>query len=177
MLFAYINIAVGLVKGSLWLALWLAVLALAWRRGAVPDGAAWRRARMFFTLGAAALLIHAILAFDGFLNWSHEMGYVTMEMRTGEFLPVKTGGAIYATYLFLAVWLVETVWSWVKFAAWQRRPRWLDGLVQLFLLGYGFVLVVFLGGVAAYHLTPLGWTSLAVAAVAAATWTLARPRQ
>lgn len=176
MVFAHVNVAVILIKGSLWLGIWLAWLALAWRWGAAPDSPAWRRARWCFTASAIPLLIHAAISFDNFLNWSHEMGVVTMEMRTAEFLPVQTGAAIYLTYLFLIIWLLEVVVSWAAFDAWRCRPRWFDALVQFFLLGYGFILVVFLGGVGAYQLTPVGWTSLAVAALAGITWGLARRR-
>ncbi|MCX8155188.1 MAG: hypothetical protein N3J91_01845 [Verrucomicrobiae bacterium] len=170
MLLAVINVGVSLMVGALWLAVWLGWAGWATRRAAPPRGSEWRRARGFFTGGCVALAIHAFIAFDNFHNWSHEMAKVAMELRTAEYLPWQTGAAIYLTYLYLALWAVETLWSWAAFEAWQQRPRWLDWSIQAYLHLYGVVLILLLGGAAAHHLPPLLPGMLAVGVVAFLTW-------
>lgn len=170
MVFAVINVGVGLMVGALWLAVWLGWTAWATRWPAASQAPAWRKARRFLTGGLVALAIHAFIAFDNFHNWSHEMAWIAMELRTAEFLPVQSGAAVYLTYLYLALWVAEVLWSWVAFTGWQRRPRWLDWGIQGYLHLYGAVLILILGGVGAHHLPPLGVGLVVVGVVAAVTW-------
>lgn len=177
MLLAVINVGVSLMVGTLWLGVWLGWVSWATRWAAPPQSAAWRQARAFLTGGMVAMAIHAFIAFDNFHNWSHEMARIAMELRTGEFLPLQTGVAIYFTYLFLVIWLAETLWSWLAFAAWQKRPRWVDGAVQACLHLYGVLLILVLGGVGAHHLPPLLPGAFTVAVVAVLTWLWRRARR
>ncbi|WCJ61168.1 hypothetical protein NXS98_08605 [Fontisphaera persica] len=175
--FLNFNPGTGLMVGSLWVGVWLGWAAWATRWKAAPGAGVWKTARAFVTSGLLALAIHVVIVFDNFHHWSHEMARIAMELRTAEFLPRQTGGAIYLTYVFLALWVMEAGWSWLAFEAWQRRPRWLDGLVQAYLHLYGVVLILLLGGTAAHYIPPVIPGIFGVGVVAVLTWLWRRGRQ
>lgn len=170
MMLAVINIGPLLMVGSLWLGVWLGWTSLASRWQVGANDKAWKSARRFLTGGLAALAAHTLITFDNYHNWSHEMARVAMELRVAEYLPIKSGAVIYVTYLYLALWAIEVVWSWAAFDLWQRRGRWLDGAIQFYLQLYGLVLVLWVGGVGAHYVPPWLPGLLTILAAGGVTW-------
>src|SRR5262245_10761780 len=94
---------------TLWtvrLALALYVLALALRIGA------WKRprpdlARLSWTVGCLAFLLHVGCAFQFYHHWSHRAAYEATARQTAEVVGLDWGGGLYANYAFAAVWVAD----------------------------------------------------------------------
>jgi hypothetical protein len=115
----------SVLAGNLW------VLPLA----GLPETHPWRRlARVFWTLGCAALWLHVAAAFGYYHHWSHAAATNDTAERTRVTLGVSFGGGIYFNYLFALVWTADCGWWWVARRSYERRPRWVGVVVQCYLL-------------------------------------------
>jgi hypothetical protein len=109
-------------------ALGLALRASAGGRGPWPAGA-----RLAWTLGFGAFLLHVACAFHFYHHWSHTDAYEATARQTAAVTGRAWGGGLYANYLFALVWGADVCWWWCAPAAYARRPRWLEWAVQGFL--------------------------------------------
>ena len=106
-------------------------MVIAWVLMSLPDRfpltARASVARLVWTLGWLALVIHIAIAFGVAHGWSHAAA-VEHVRRVGGF-----GGGIVVNYLFAAVWLADVIWWWVNRSSYANRPRWMGWAVHGFL--------------------------------------------
>lgn len=147
-----------MTRTSVWLcvAAYFLALALAQRHP--------RWARVWWTVGCFACLVHIALAMHLVHHWSHTAAYADTARQTREATGLDWGGGIYFNYIFAALWLVDVVWWWVGSQARARRPKWLSAALHLFLAFIIFnATVVFESGI-------LRWSVLAAIACLAVWW-------
>jgi hypothetical protein len=125
-------------------------------------------ARWAWTLGCVAYLGHVFCAFEFRHGWSHAAAYGETARRTEEMSGLDWGGGLYLNYLFTAVWVGDVLWWWLAPGGYERRPRWLGGMVPGFL---GFMAF---NGAVVFAAGPVRWASLAACAALAVLWCLTR---
>jgi len=106
-------------------------------------------ARMLWTIGFGLFLLHVGLAFATVHHWSHGAAYRETARRTAELFGTQSGAGLYFNYLFILVWAVDVCWWWIAgLVAYDRRPRWIGGVVYGFMVFMAFnATVVFEHGV------------------------------
>ena len=121
-----------IVQGSVWLAL------LCYPAGpfgiACSSGARQRVARLLWTLGCAAFLVHVASSFDVFYGWSHRVAVEETARQVAEVTGRRVGAGIYLNYLFTSVWVADAAWWWLDANGYRRRS-WVG-----VLLVHGFFL-------------------------------------
>jgi hypothetical protein len=136
------------------LCLYAATVAL---RLAAPDRR--RAARGLWTLGCALFLAHVACAFHSFHGWSHDHAYRETARQTREMFGVDWGGGLYFNYLFTLAWVTDAFyWWWAGLEAYDRRPRWVAGVLHLF---FGFMAF---NGAVVFGRGATRWVGAAVAA-------------
>lgn len=129
-------------------------IALAVVGWALGEGIGSRRA---WTMGAVLALVHAILAFGVFYDWSHRVAHDAITQQTATLTGVAFPGGIYVNYLFLSVWLGDALWWWIAPASRATRPLALSRAI------HGFIFFIMLNGAVVFA---DGWARvLGVAAV------------
>jgi hypothetical protein len=125
---------------------------LAWRVSSKPESpVSARRWRWAWTLSCLFFVLHVISAFHFHHHWSHQHALADTAEQTRQLMGWTFGEGLYFSYLFLLVWLADVSWWWWDETSYQRRPRWLDGAIQLYLLFIAFNgAVVFKSGVIRY---------------------------
>ncbi len=125
-----------LTRWTIRLALTLYVLGLSRRVNAFgrPSWLAW--ARLAWTGGCFAFLLHIACAFQFYHHWSHAAAYETTTRQTAEVIGLDWGGGLYANYVFALVWTADACWWWLRPKSYQARPRIVEGAAQGFL---GFI--------------------------------------
>ena len=110
-----------IVRGSVWLAL------LCYPAGplgiAVSTIPGQRRARIVWSLGCAAFLVHVASSFDVFYGWSHSVALSETARQVAELTGRPFGAGIYLNYLFTVIWVLDAVWWWSDAASYRRRSR------------------------------------------------------
>src|SRR6185295_17486741 len=61
-------------------------------------------ARLFWTVGFAAFLVHVACAFHFYHDWSHAKAYDDTARQTAAVTGWNWGGGLYINYLFAMVW-------------------------------------------------------------------------
>lgn len=113
-------------------------------------------ARLAWSGGCLAFLLHVGCAFRFYHHWSHADAYETTARRTADVVGWSWGGGLYANYAFTLVWLADVACWWRGLDEYELRPRVLDGSVRGFLAFMAFnAAVVFAAG-------PFRWASLGV---------------
>jgi hypothetical protein len=110
----------------------LYVLALALRLSA-RDRPWLVCARLFWTVGCFAFLLHVVCAFQFYHHWSHSVAYETTANQTADVVGLHWGGGLYANYAFALVWLVDVAWWWRGLERYEARPRYVEWTIQGFL--------------------------------------------
>jgi hypothetical protein len=149
-------------------ALALYVLGLALRVRAAGRRTQLDLARLFWTAGCLAFLLHMASAFQFYHHWGHRAAYEATARQTAEVVGLDWGGGLYANYGFAALWMADACWWWLSPERYVARPRVLEGALQGFLGFMAFnATVVFGTGV-------IRWAGLAaslfLAGVLAYTW-------
>ena len=72
------------------------------------------KARWFWTCGCALYVVHVLVAFGFFHDWSHVSAYRHTAAQTAAVTGIRWGGGLYVNYVFTAYWLLDV-------AAWWRR--------------------------------------------------------
>src|SRR5262245_62892766 len=112
-------------------------------------------ARLAWTLGFLALLVHLFCAFHFYHHWSHEAAYQATARQTSEVIGLDWGGGIYANYAFAVIWAADVAWWWARPATYAKRPRIVEWTVQGFLFFIAFNATVVFGA------GPIRWFGLA----------------
>lgn len=79
-----------------------------------------RSARWCWTLAWGAYLIHVVMAFHYFHDWSHAKAVEHVEQTSG------FGEGIYFSYLFTLLWTVDVMWWWLRPEHYATRSWWID---------------------------------------------------
>jgi len=146
----------ALVRWTVRVALLLYALALFLRLGH-----RLRIARLAWTAGFLAMVLHVAAAFHVVHGWSHADAYAETARKTAAQVGLDWGGGVYLNYLFVAVWLADVLGWWRGLAAYEARPRAVEWAVQGFLFFMAFnATVVFENG-------PTRWVAVAVCAALA----------
>ncbi len=138
-----------LTRASVWLAL-LGYLfgPLAGLLG--RQSTAWQRfARLAYSCGWLAFVVHAIAAFAFFYRWSHSVALDETARQTFEATGHSSAVGLYLNYLFLILWALGVGWWWrAGLTSYRLRRRWVGAALHGFLLFMAFnATVVFETGV------------------------------
>jgi hypothetical protein len=102
-------------------------LALCIRGQALPA------ARLAWTAGYLAFLIHVVCAFQYYHHWSHLDAYETTAQRTAQVAGFAWGGGLYLNYLFALLWGGDVLWWWLDPSGYSTRSRLIEWILQGFL--------------------------------------------
>lgn len=144
------------------LACYFAALMLRWRSRGQRDRL--NLARLFWTAGFIAFVLHLVCAFHFFHHWSHDHAYAVTAEQTKEAIGLHWGGGIYVNHAFAVVWLGDVLWWWIAPNRYERRPRWMECFVQGFLGFIAFNATVVFG-----HGT-IRWFGIGATVLLAAVW-------
>jgi hypothetical protein len=120
-------------RWSVRLALLLYVLSLALRAGSRGYGA-----RLAWTAGYLAYLLHIICAFQFYHHWSHLAAYQATAQQTEKVVGLAWGGGLYVNYLFTLVWGLDVCWWWLRPQSHDNRPWGIEWALQGFLAFIAF---------------------------------------
>ena len=141
--------------------IWLAVVAWAASEVLRRTGAGRRdAARAMYTAGALLLVIHTMAAFELHHDWSHAAALAETARRSADTTGVASGSGLYLNYAFIALWLADAVWWWLRPHAYLHRARLADALV------FAFFVFMIVNGAVVFAAGPL--RILGAAAVVAA---------
>ena len=87
-----------------------------------------------YAIGAALLVIHIVIAMGYVHHWSHASAAATVAERTFEVYGSRSGGGVYANYLFAAVWLSEVIRWRIRPATPTRRHAAIAWSIRIFYL-------------------------------------------
>jgi hypothetical protein len=125
------------------MALMVLALVLRWRAGGLRSRLA--QARLAWTLGCLAFLLHVLCAFAFYHHWSHAAAFTATAEQTAALVGWKWGGGLYANYAFTLVWIADAAWWWRDPEGYEARPRWIERAVLGFLLFIAFNATVVFG--------------------------------
>ena len=100
-------------------------------------------ARLVWTAGALAFLIHSVSAFVLFYDGSHTRALAETARQTAAMTGVDSGTGLYLNYLFLAIWIADTLWWWAvgpEAGARFTRLGWARFMFFLFMFVNGAVI-------------------------------------
>ena len=80
-------------------------------------GAQLHLARAVWTVGAAAMVIHAAAAFAILYEGSQAVALAAVARQTAAIAGVSTGAGLYVNYAFIAIWIADAAWWWTVPAA------------------------------------------------------------
>lgn len=153
-----------LLRWTAWLSL-LGWAASEWERVRARAGPlAERRARLLFTFGGAALVVHSIVAFQVRYAWSQEQALLDTARQTLAVTGIAVGAGLFVNYAFALVWLAEIFWRWRTPDSYRSRARALDRLVR------GFFFFMFANGAFVFVRGPLRWIGAAALLAVLAAW-------
>ncbi|SFI23621.1 hypothetical protein [Planctomicrobium piriforme] len=112
-------------------------------------------ARLFWTVGYVAFVVHFLTAFHFVHHWSHADAFAVTARRTAQTVGMPFGAGIYVNHLFLVVWGIDVVWWWIKPANYLRRARWMTWAILGFMVFIAFHATVTFGQ------GPIRWWGLA----------------
>lgn len=112
--------SLSIVRGTMIVATaaWAAGEALM-KRSPLSD----RWARATWTIGIAFALIHVALAFHLVYAWDHEAAVAATARQTADRIGWSWRGGIYVNYVFLATWLLDVCWWWLRPESHRLRSR------------------------------------------------------
>jgi len=112
----------------------IAVATIAWALGTSLPSRGW------WTIGAAAALIHVAAAFHVFHHWSHQSAVLATAKQTGAVIGIFRGEGVFFNYAFLVVWLADAAWWWLAPSSHEARS------VRVTAAVHGFLFFMFVNG-------------------------------
>jgi len=148
-----------LTRWTVRVALALFVVALLLRLRAARRRSRLAQARLAWTVGCAAFLLHVVCAFEFYHHWSHAAAYAATARQTAAVVGWNWGGGIYANYLFALLWVADGLWWWRGLEACEMREPYVAWKVPAFMLFIAFNATVVFGQ------GPIRWFGLAAGAL------------
>jgi len=113
-------------------------------------------ARWCWTLGAILMAVHIVAALGVYHHWSHDEALAHTARRTAELTGWNWGGGIYFNHAFLALWMADALWWWMKPTSYLQRPRWIEILIQ------GYLAFIAINATIVFGAGAVRWTSVAI---------------
>lgn len=95
-------------------------------------------AKWCWFLGSLFSLLHAMAAMGWYHDWSHAAALEDTAKQTQELLGWRVGSGLYFNYLFVLLWLADSIWWLAKPKSFGSRPRILHFAVWGFLAFIAF---------------------------------------
>jgi hypothetical protein len=121
-----------------------------------------RLARWCWTWAVVVFLVHLAVAFHFYHNWSHADAFERTRQVSG------TGEAIYTSYVFTWLWILDAAWWWIRPASYAARSPWIDRLL------HGFMLFIVFNGMVVFEVGFIRYAGLVMFSALAVAWFLAR---
>ena len=155
-----------LTRSTIWismLAYTIGCVVFAASRGAGRDG--W--ARLAWTIGCAALLVHFISAFHFYHAWSHTAAYVDTARQTAAVIGSNWGGGLFINYAVAILWIADVGWWWFAgVSAYRRRAWWIT------LAWHGFLIFIIFNATVVFKHGLTRWIGLLVSLILCLSWAL-----
>ena len=147
--------------------IWISILAytigcvvFAWRQ---VGGDRW--ARLAWTTGCAALVVHFICAFHFYHGWSHESAYLETARQTADVVAINWGGGLFINYLVAIFWTADVAsWWFAGLSSYRRRP-WL-----LTLIWHSFLIFIIFNATVVFKDGLTRWIGLLVFLTLCLSW-------
>ena len=148
------------------LAVWLALVGYFAGTAALLARGARRTARKAYAVGIAAMVVHILVALGHHHGWSQAEAWRFTAERSEEVVGVRAGYGLLVNYLFVGVWLAETLLL--------GRPRLPTAAAGV---RHGLLLFVVVNATVVFETGPARWLGVAGCAVLlAAGWGSRRRR-
>ena len=132
----------------------LYVATLVLRLTGPPSPGRDRAARILWTLGCLAFIVHVACAFHFFHGWSHADAYRETARQTAVLTGIQSGFGLYLNYAFTLAWAADAAWTWFG-RSFARRPRWVAIVLHAFLVFMWFNATV------VFPMGPMRWVGAA----------------
>jgi hypothetical protein len=110
---------------ALYATIWIALIALLLgelgRRRNRQSGVTTRWAIVCSALGVACTAAHVLLALGVVYGWDHARAATVTAQRAAQVYGVAWPLSLYVNYVFLAWWLMDTLWWWMDARSFLRR--------------------------------------------------------
>jgi hypothetical protein len=157
-----------LIRWTIWTALAF-YFATCWLLLVGRRSEGWRRtARLCWTIGCAAFVIHVLCAFHFAYGWSHQTALASTAKRTQEVVGQAVGEGVWVSYFFTGLWVVDATMWWTPGLAPIRRQRWYRWSVGAF---FAFII---LNGTMVFESGAVRWFAGLSFLLLLATWELTR---
>src|SRR6266702_4912895 len=84
--------------------------------------ASWQRlARILWSVGCLAYLLHVVCAFHFYHAWSHTAAYEATARDTARLFQWNCGGGLFFNCAFTLIWLADVLWWWRGLEAYAHR--------------------------------------------------------
>lgn len=128
-----------------------------------------RWARLAWTIGCAALIVHFICAFNFYHAWSHESAYADTARQTAEVIRVNWGGGLFINYAVALLWIADVSWWWMAGIGSYRRRPWLRTLIW-----HSFLIFIIFNATVVFKDGLTRWVGLLVCVSLVLSWVLIR---
>jgi hypothetical protein len=119
---------------------------------------AGRLARWCWTWALVIFLVHVMMAFHFYHDWSHADALERTRQISG------VGEGLYANYLFALLWTVDVGYWWLRPARYAARSPWIDrGL-------HGFMLFMVFNSMVVFGTGTIRWAGLLIFASLGIAW-------
>ena len=124
-----------------------------------------KRARLAWTTGCAALLLHFIFAFHFFHAWSQTRAYADTARQTAEVFGINWGGGLYINYAVASLWMVDVTWWWLAGVDSYRHRPW-----SLTLTWHSFLIFIIFNATVVFAHGLTRWIGVVVSLVLCLSW-------
>ena len=126
-----------------------------------------RWARLAWTTGCAALVVHFICAFHFYHGWSHQSAYLETARQTAAVVSINWGGGLFINYLVAILWTTDVAWWWFAGVSSYRRRPWL-----LTLIWHSFLIFIIFNATVVFKDGLTRWIGLLVCLTLGLSWVL-----
>ena len=140
----HLSVRVALLFYAVAVGLLVSLDRAGWRAATTPG----RLARAAWALGAAAFLVHVVLAFHHHHGWSHAEAVRHVERASG------FGPGVFFSYLFTLLWSADAAWWLLAPRAYAARPAWVGRAL------HGYLAFIAFNATVVYEAGPVRWAGL-----------------
>lgn len=124
-----------------------------------------RWARLAWTVGCVALVVHFACAYHFYHAWSHTAAYVETARQTAEVFAINWGGGLFINYAIAALWIADVAWWWFAGVnAYRRRTRWVT------LGWHGLLIFIIFNATVVFKDGLTRWTGLLICLILLLSW-------